>query len=153
MPVGAKRHVTNTRPSNTDAYVANDVITQGALRFDNLGPGNSTVLICLADLLVHVASVPAGMGVIRMHLYSRTPPSAYADNAAWDLPAGDREYYQGYIDIGTPADVGGSLYVQNEEVRKPVQLSPDGSLYVYGVTVSGYTPTSAAVKRFGLGVA
>jgi hypothetical protein len=76
-------------------------------------------------------------------------PTAIADNAAFDLPAGDRSKYIGSIDIGTPVDLGDTIWAQNDEVRKQVILSGDS---VYGIlqTVAGYTPSASAVKTVTL---
>lgn len=135
-----------TRPSNTTAYTALDVVstTGGAvLEFTNMGPPNGVILITAARLRIDVSAVPSGMATMRLHLYNSSP-TAIADNAAFDLPSGDRSKYVGYIDIGTPIDLGATLWAQNDDVRKQVILSGTS---VYGIlqTSGAYTPTSAAV--------
>lgn len=83
------------------------------------------------------------MTSFRLHLYS-SQPSAIADNAAWDLPSGDRAAYLGYIDLGTPIDVGSTLYVQTVGSNLTMQqvAAISSSLYGYMVTNGGYTPGS-----------
>jgi hypothetical protein len=147
----ATSSVSFTRPSNTDAYTANDVVgaTVAALEFHHIGPAGKDILITTASLKIDVSSVPSGMTSFRLHLYRVTPPSALADNAAWDLPSGDRAAYAGYIDLGTPVDVGATLYVQATHLNRQINLATD-SLFGYLVTNGGYTPTSAAVKKVTL---
>jgi hypothetical protein len=83
------------------------------------------------------------MTSFRLHLYRETPPSALADNAAWDLPSGDRAAYRGYIDLGSPADVGSTLFCQVDQINKHVKLhSGETSLYGYLVTNGGFTPAA-----------
>jgi hypothetical protein len=146
-----KAEATITRPNDTTGYTALDVVSTQAgavLTFDNLGPANGVVLITAARIRLDVAAVPSGMGVMRLHLYT-SAPAAIADNAAFNLPAGDRAKYIGSIDIGTPADLGDTLWAANDEVRKQVILTGDS---VYGIlqTVAAYTPTANAAKTITL---
>jgi hypothetical protein len=141
--------VTITRPANTDAYIAGDVVG-GAIAFPDIGSLAGDSFITSASLRINVSSVPAGMTSFRLHLYDVTPPSALADNAPWDLPSGDRASYLGYIDLGSPADVGSTLYVQADQINKQVRLRNNYTLYGYLTTAGGYTPTSEAVKAVEL---
>lgn len=136
-----KSQVTVTRPANTTAYTAGDVVG-GAITFPDMGSTiGRDVVITTASLRIDVSAIPAGMTSFRLHLYSVTPPSALADNAAWDLPAGDRASYLGYIDVGSPADVGSTLYCQVDQVNKQLRLgSAETSLYGYLVTNGAFTP-------------
>ena len=145
------RSVTITRPSDTTAYTANDVVgaTAAALNFTNVAPQNSVIIVTSVELEIDVTAVPSGMTSFRLHLYNVTPPSAAADNAAWDLPAGDRAAYLGYIDLGTPADLGSTLYVRSDGVNAQFQLIGTG-LFGYLVTIGAFTPSSAAVKKITL---
>lgn len=141
---------TVTRPANTTAYTAGDVVgaAAAAITFPGMGHLGGDILITSASLRVDVASIPAGMTSFRLHLYDVTPPSALADNAPWNLPAGDRAGYLGYVDLGSPAAVGATpatLYVQADQINKQFRLKT-ANLYGYLVTNGGYTPTSAAVK-------
>jgi hypothetical protein len=141
-----------TRPSNATPYTAGDVVgaTAAAITFADIGPSFGCVCITDADIRVDVSSVPAGMTSFRLHLYDVTPPSALADNAVWDLPAGDRASYLGYIDLGTPVDVGSTLFVQSSgSALRTIQLKTP-NVYGYLVTDGGYTPSSAAVKSIRL---
>lgn len=141
-----------TRPADTTAYTAGDVVgaTAAAIEFANAGPAAGHIIITDADLRIDVAGVPSGMATFRLHLYNATPPSALADNAAWDLPAGDRAAYLGYIDLGAPVDVGSTLFVSIGAINKKLKMGATTSLFGYLVTAGGYTPTSAAVKSVRL---
>jgi hypothetical protein len=73
-----------------------------------------------------------------------TPPSALADNAAWDLPSGDRASYVGSIALGTVVDVGSTLYVEQTGLTKQIIVPAGGSLFGYLVTNGAFTATAAA---------
>ncbi len=130
---------TVTRAANTTAYTAGDVVG-GVINFKGF-PAHADVLITSADLRIDIASIPSGMTSFRLHLYKERPASAYVDNDAWDLPSGDRDDYIGFVDIGTIADLGSTLYVQNSDVRMQVRTGLIG-LLGYLVTVGAFTPAS-----------
>lgn len=140
---GFRSQITVTRPANATPYTAGDVLGAAAavVEFTNIGPAGGHIMLTSADLRIDVAAVPLGMTSVRWHLYNVTPPSALADNAPWDLPAGDRAGYVGYIDVGSPVDLGGSLFVQADGINKQVKLA-DGStsLFAYMVSNGGFTP-------------
>jgi hypothetical protein len=143
MPVST---ATFTRPSNTNAYGAGDVVgaTVAALTFAGIGQAGSDLMITSATLRIDLSAVPAGMTTFFLHLYSATPPSASADEATWDLPSGDRTTYLGSIALGTPVDVGSTLFIEATQINK--QIHPVGrDLYGYLVTTAGYTAASATV--------
>jgi hypothetical protein len=78
-----------------------------------------------------------------LHLYDATPPSAIADSSPWDLPAGDRANYLGSINLGTPVDLGSTLYVGTDGVNKQIKCaSASTTVYGYLVSVGAYTPTA-----------
>ena len=79
-----------------------------------------------------------------MHLYSVTPPSAYADDAAWDIPSGDRASYLGYVDLAQVIDFGSTLYIDTPALNKQIKLSGTS---VFGYLVNGTTLTPAAVAH------
>ena len=147
---GYSAAVTLTRPADTSAYAANDVVgaatgSTAALTFADMGPSGKEIMITSVALEVDVAAVPSGMTSFDLHLYNVTPPSALGDNVAFNLPSGDRASYLGKINLGTPVDLGSTLWVETENLNKQVKLSGT-SLFAYLVTVGAYTPSSAAVK-------
>lgn len=138
--------LTITRPNDTAAYIAGDVIgaatgSTAAVEFTPIGVADRVVEITNSTFTIGATSVPAGMTSFTLHLYSITPPSAKGDNAAWDLPAGDVASYMGSFSLGTPADVGSTLFIQNLSVGKQVRLATT-SLFAYLVTDAGFTPAA-----------
>jgi hypothetical protein len=137
---------TITRPANATPYTAGDVVG-GAIEFTNIAPAfnnaqnnnGGQVTITCSKLEIDVAAIPTGMTSFRLYLYSVTPPSTLVDNAAWDLPAGDRAAFLGYIDLGTPLDLGSTLFIQTNNIG--AQFAAQGtSLFGYLVTNGGFTP-------------
>lgn len=146
--------VSLTRPNDTNNYVANDVLgfstgSSAALEFANIGLSAGQIMLTTVELEIDVSSIPSGMTSFRLYLYSVTPPSALGDNAAWDLPSGDRASFLGYVDLGSPVDLGSTLYVQTTQVNKHLKLAGT-SLFGYLVTIGAYTPTAQAVKKITL---
>jgi len=147
--------VTVTRTADTNAYAAGDVIgaatgSTAAIEFD-IGPsGGGPILLTTARLAINLSAVISGMGNFRLYLYSVTPPSALGDNVPFNLPAGDRTAFLGHVDLGTPADLGDTLYVETTHLDKQVAVPSGGILYAYLVTQGAYTPSSADVFRITL---
>lgn len=151
---GYSASASKTRPNDTTAYAALDVIAESdsagtVWTFTGVGPsGGGKVIIDALTLEIDVAAIPSGMGAFRLHLYS-TSPTAINDNAAFNLPSGDRAKYLGYVETPTPIDLGATLWSETESmsfpVRKQVTLA---SNIVYGIlqTVNAFTPTAQAVK-------
>ncbi len=141
--------VTLTRTADTNVYAANDVLggatgSTAALTFASMGPSAGRIMITSASLEIDASAIISGETSYLLHLYNVTPPSALGDNAAFDLPSGDRSAYLGFVNLGTPADLGSTLYVQTDGINKQILLSGT-SLFGYLVTVGTYTPTSARV--------
>jgi hypothetical protein len=148
--------VTLTRTNDTNIYGANDVIgaatgSTAALSFATIGPsGGGPVLLTTARMAINLSAVISGMGNFRLYFYNVTPPSALGDNAAWDLPAGDRTAFLGFVDLGTPVDLGSTLYVETVHLDKQVVVPAGGILYAYLVTQGAYTPSASDVFRITL---
>lgn len=138
---GFESSVTITRPADTTAYAANDVVG-GVIEFPFMTGRNRPLYVTGSRFLINDSSVISGETSYNLHFYKNTPPSAYADNAAWDLPAGDRSVYLGYISLGTPVDLGSTLYVEQNVINKEIKGAGDtNSVFAYLVTVGAYTPT------------
>lgn len=136
------------RPANTTAYTAGDVFgaAVAAITIALGAVSGSSVMITSTRFQRDVSAVASGETSYTLHLYSVTPPSAPADNAAWDLPSGDRASYLGFIDLGTPVDLGSTIYVQQTDVNRVVRLAGT-DLFGLIVTNGAYTPGSADVFR------
>ncbi len=136
--------VARTRPANSTPYSALDVIGDvggsAIITFPSFGATNDNMRITSCRVRYDVAGLPAGMAALRLHLYTASP-TAIVDNAAWDLVAGDRASYVGFVDIPTPADLGATLFAQVDRIDTHVKLA---STSLFGVlqTIGGFTPAA-----------
>lgn len=107
-------------------------------------PSGSRLMITTATLEIDGGTAEASAW--RLYLYNVTPPSAYADDAAWDLPSGDRASFLGYVDLGTAVDLGSTQWVEvgGGAINKQIKLSGTG---VFGYLVNLTTLTPAAVAH------
>lgn len=145
----ASAAVSVTRTADTNAYTANDILgaatgSTAALTFASMGPSGADITITSMSLERDASALISGEAGYRLHLYNVTPPSALGDNAAFDLPSGDRASYLGYVDFPAPTDLGSTLYAQVDNIGKQIKLSGT-SLFGYLTTIGAYTPASAAV--------
>jgi hypothetical protein len=141
--------VTITRPSNTTAYTAGDVVgdTGGSaiITLPSIGPSGGYVLLQSVRLLIGNTSVPSGMAGFRLHLYTASP-TAIADNAAFDLVSGEVANYAGYVDLPTPQDFGSTLFTQTDYAGTAIKLaSASTTLYAELETRGAYTPASGTL--------
>jgi hypothetical protein len=139
---------TITRPSNTTAYTAGDVVgdTGGSaiISLTSAGPAAGFLLVQSISLVFSDSTVPSGMGAFRVHMYSASP-TAIADNAAFDLLSGDRATYMGYIDLPAPQDLGSTIYTQTDYPGRLIKLAAASTtLFVEIETRGAYTPVSAS---------
>ncbi len=145
--------VTITRPSNTTAYTAGDVIGvadsgtpanagSAIITLPSIGPSGGYVVVQSVRLFIANTSVPSGMGGFRLHLYTASP-TAILDNAAFDLVSGEVANYAGFIDLPTPQDFGSTLYTQADYPGTLIKLaSASTTLYAELETRGAYTPAS-----------
>ena len=139
---------TITRPSNTTAYTAGDVVGdtggRAIIRLTSAGPTAGFVIIQSISLIFSDSTVPSGMGAFRVHLYSASP-TAIADNAAFDLVSGERASYLGFVDLAAPQDLGSTIYTQVDYPGRLVKLAAASTtLFVEIETRNAYTPVSAS---------
>lgn len=150
-----------TRPANATAYTAGDVVgtsSSAIHQLSSVGPSGGMVLVQSVELLLAIGAVPSGMGSFRLHFYSASP-TAIADNAAFNLVAGDRSSYLGYVDIGTPSDFGDTCWAQADYSGRELKLaSGQTSLWCQLQTIGGFTPGASSevyelrVKTLEVGV-
>lgn len=130
-----------TRPANTTPYSAGDVVG-GAIDLGVLGNSAKPVQIVGIDLEYDVTAIPAGMTTFLLYLYSVTPPSAIADNGAFDVASGDRASLLGNpIPLGGLTDIGSTLLGGVTGLLKQCLLAGT-HLFAYLVTVAGWTPAA-----------
>lgn len=113
-------------------------------------PANSTIRITSSELRIDHTALVASEGAYTLHLYTITPPSAIADNAAFTHTSADLPYYVGSIAIGTPVDGGAALFVKAGALTHDVAVT-SASLFGYLVNAATCTPTAVArqIKLIG----
>jgi len=138
----------NTSDAGSGVHTATHV-GSAVLELSGIGLRGDMVRILQSQLQINITAVPSGMTSFRLYLYRTAPPSGLLDNAPWDLPSGDRGSFVGYVDLGTPVDLGSTLYVQTLSVNKEVILR-DTELYGYLVTTAGWTPAASTSAKVTL---
>ena len=133
----------DTTPYTAGDVVGGSVLAAAAITIASIGIAGQVARITGSRLSVGLTAVPASMTSFTLHLYNATPPSAFADNAVWDLPAGDVSCYCGSVALGTPADLGSTLYIATSNLNLDVQMGATNDLYAYLVTAGGYTPVGS----------
>lgn len=153
--INAPRYVSKVsveRPDNTTAYAALDVLggasaALSVLEIPNIAPtGGGPIVLLYSSLLVSVNALPSGFGQTRLHLFS-SAPTAIADNAAFNLIAADRAKYLGYLTLGTPLDLGDTLFAEDDFLRKAV-IATSSSLFAVAQTLAAFTPSAKCVKTW-----
>jgi len=137
---------TITRPANTTAYAAGDVISTAGgevLEFANFGAADDVICITQVSMMIAQNATPPGSAGYRVHFYNAAP-TAIADSAAYNLPSGDRAKSLKFVDIGIPADNGDTVEVVASNVNLYIKLAGT-SLYAIVNAKGTDTPTSAAV--------
>lgn len=140
--------LTNNSFSNTlvftpaaTSHVAGDC-NGAAGAFTSMGVASSRVMITSASMLINTATVKAS--AFRLYLYNVTPPSAIADDSAWDIASGDQASFLGYVDLGTPVDLGSSQWVEVHGINKQVLLAATPSIFAYLVNLTTVTEEAVA---------
>jgi hypothetical protein len=154
LPVSAS--ATLIRPNDTAPYGAADVINTSTsaptvLEFDfGTDAAGATLMLTYAALQIAVNAIPAGMGYFKLHGYSSSP-TAIADNAAFNLPSGDRAKHLKWIQLNAPEDLGDTIKSVNDTLTTQITLAEGSSkLYAQLETPNAYTPTASVVKTITL---
>lgn len=127
------------------AYSANTVM-QGAIALDTGMTEGGELFITSTMLEVHASSLISGEGAYSLELYNVTPPSAYADRAAWDIPSGDRAAHLISLALGTPVDKGSTLKIEQAGINTQITVPVGGVLYAYLVTQGAFTAVGSVRK-------
>ena len=144
-----------TRPNDTNAYAANDVVSDSTGTPTNLTiatglTSGSSAIITSARIRIDIAAIPAGMGGFRIALFS-SAPTAINDNAAFDLIDADKAKLLDIIDIDTPIDLGSRLWGTTKNINSHIQLAT-ANLYAQLITKNAYTPSAQDVFTIYLGL-
>jgi hypothetical protein len=140
LPNDQAASVAATFTPAASSHVANDV-NGGAQTFAAMGLSGRPIMITSASLEIDGGTAEATAW--RLYLYNVTPPSATADDGAWDLPSGDRASFLGYVDLGTAVDLGSTQWVETHGINKQVKLAGT-ALYGYLVNITTLTPAAVA---------
>jgi hypothetical protein len=140
---------TFSRPADTTAYAVGDVIgeTGGVNATFKVSEGNRGVIITGAQLIVNATSF--SVGAARLHLFNQAP-TAIADNAAFDVIAGDRDKYLGFIEFAAPTDLGSTGFVSTDGLNIVRPLATGGTIWAQLETRTASTPSSAISKTIKL---
>lgn len=103
-------------------------------------PAGSQIKINSATMIV--AGGTNETSTWRLYLFSVTPPSALADDAAFVLPSGDRASFLGYFDFAQLIDVGDTLFIEATPAKQLTLTS--STLYAYLVNLTTVTPAAIA---------
>lgn len=140
------------------AYSANDCMGTAQEFVWTYGDGSaiatgSLIRVLTSILRVDETALATAEGGYSLQTYSVTPPSAFADNAAWTLTSADLPSHRGPISLGTPVDLGTACYVKTPNIDLDIRLT-GVSLFAYlqtlaGVTI-GATPPVRQVTLYGV---
>jgi hypothetical protein len=136
-----------TRPANTTAYTALDVLGTGTgddaiITLSSIGPSGGFVIVQSIELVLGISAVPSGMSGFRLHFYNAKPAAA-ADNSVFDVGSADRGKYIGYVDLPTPVDLGSTCFTQIDFPGKLFKLDTGStSLFCELQTIGGFTPAA-----------
>lgn len=109
-----------------------------AQEFTKIGDPGAYIRILTATLTINGGTLETTAWAV--HLFSATPPSAWADDAALDIVAADRAVYLGSIALAQVVDLGTTLFIATDAINKVVKLA-SGVSSVFGVLVNGTTLT------------
>ncbi len=113
-------------------------------------PAGSVISIDGCLIRNDVTAVPSGQTSFALAMYSITPPSAQADNAAFAVTTTDLAYYLSQIALGTPANVGSALFITTQSIARVIKLTGN-SLFGRYITAGAFTAAAVAhqVQLFG----
>jgi hypothetical protein len=140
-----------TRPANTTAYGAADVIGSASTanhEATSAGANGSLIQILSASLLVNATSPPSGFTTVRIHIWD-SAPAAIADNDPFAAAAADRSKYCGFIDMAAIQAIGGGFcWTHGDYIGRPIRLTGTSFFFNIALTgAAGHTPASATEFR------
>lgn len=146
---------TFTRPADTTAYTAGDLIanstTAGSvtpLKFSLNGVGRSGIL---RRVRIYKSGTTATAASFTLHLFDASPTVNAGDNGAFAITSSMTNYLGSVaLDMSSGAETGNSAGLTDASAAVAVPLSlPNAGGIIYGLleAVGGYTPASAEVFR------
>lgn len=126
------------------SYSGGDVFDT-AKTFSDIGPSaGGTIRIISTTLMIAHTALVASEGAYTLHLFNAALASPLSDNAAFDVASADRSKYLGTLAIGTPVDIGSTLWVEVNGLNKLIRVPAGGAVIGYLVNAATITPTAAA---------
>lgn len=123
------------------------------LRGGDAVPPGALLRILTSVMKIDVTAVPSGQTTYSAQFYSAALAAAIADQAVWALKEADLDSYRGSISLGSPVDLGDSLYVHTSYVDFDIKLSDTlSSLQMQLITDGGHTAAAVARQVFLYGV-
>lgn len=107
-------------------------------------PSGSLIRILDSIMKIDSTALDTSEGAYTFAMYSVTPPSAQADNAAWTLASADLPSFLGDFSLGTPVDRGAALFIKQSNIDVDVKLSGTS---LFGRLITVAAPTFTAVAR------
>jgi len=140
---------TFTRPANTTAYAANDVVSNNATATTPLELANAVRVAAGSAYLVGLrveTNLKSITPRFRVHFFSTAAATVAADNAAHKEVYADAAIRRGYVDLvamSTAADTTNSDMSRAEDytIRRPM-VAAATSFYVVLETLDAFTPAS-----------
>lgn len=109
-------------------------------------PAGSLIKLTASVLKIDQTALQSSEGAYVLYLYSETPPSAQADNAAWALASADLPSYRASLALGTPVDLGAACHIRVSGLDVPIKLG-SGKTSLFGALVTTPAFTFTAVAR------
>lgn len=124
------------------AYLADDCVSTMQTF---TGAGQSGTLIRIIGATLSIDHTTAIAAAFRLHLFNAAKATPLADNDPHTVLSADLTKYLGYIDLGTPVDLGTICWVEQNGLAKPVQLTT-ANLLGQLVIGSALTPAASNLK-------
>ncbi len=143
-----------TRPSDTNAYAAGDVVgpatTPAAQLIAGAGRYNKGGGLIRAVRLFKDGATPTN-GTFRVWFYTAAP-TAVADNAAWAPLYTEKEYFIGYVDLDVMVGTTGGCLSQRTLTHTPIpfKCTTSKNLYAVVTALAAYTPANG--EKFTISV-
>ena len=112
--------VSATFPIANAAYLAGDCVST-MQTFTGVGQAGTLIRIVGATLSIDHTTALAS--AFRLHLFNAAKATPLADNDPHTVLSADLAKYRGYIDLGTPVDLGTICWVEQNGLAKPVKLA------------------------------
>ena len=128
--------------SHTALYTVGPAASTCTLSFANAGASSKQIMIVGASLSIDSGTAVASN--FRLHLQNADKATPVNGNTLFDVLSTDLSKYLGYIDLGTPVDLGTSQWTEQNGLAKPVLLS---GTTLYGWLTVSSTVTLAAVAH------